>query len=100
METYKNINGYDNYQVSDCGNVISLKRKIILKQRPNNNVGYMQVMLWHKSKGKYCYVHRLVAETFVDNPNNYAYVKHIDGDKHNNSAGNLAWSNNKFKIEE
>ena len=101
MEHYKEIAGYENrYKISDKGNILSMTRDVVLKQRANSKNDLMQVMLWNSSKCKYCYVHRLVAETFVENPNNYAYVKHIDGDKHNNNASNLAWSNNRFKIEE
>ncbi|CAL6059971.1 HNH_endonuclease [Hexamita inflata] len=36
-------------------------------------------------------VHRLVAETFIENPNNYKYVKHLDGDIRNNHVSNLQW---------
>lgn len=39
------------------------------------------------------YVHRLIAETWLENPNNYKYVRHIDGDKTNNNVNNLQWMN-------
>lgn len=54
--------------------------------------GLEQVRLKHISgRWLWCYVHELVAETFVPNPNNYQYVKHKDGNKLNNHAVNLMW---------
>ena len=86
-----NFEGY--YEVSDAGQIRSLKRKKvhILKPVPNKNYQYLQVMLWEGHKGKLCYVHRLVAEVFIDNPNGYKYVTHIDGDRSNNCTANLKW---------
>ena len=43
--------------------------------------------------GEIFYVHELVALTFVPNPNNWPYVEHIDGNKSNNHADNLRWTN-------
>ena len=54
--------------------------------------GYKMVHL-QRNDGKwvYEYVHKLVAETFVPNPNNYTIINHKDGNKHNNEATNLEW---------
>lgn len=52
---------------------------------------YDNVSLHKNKKGHTAEVHRLVAENWVDNPNNYPQVMHIDEDKHNNRADNLKW---------
>ena len=48
-------------------------------------------MLWRNSTVKLHYVHRLVAQAFVDNPDNLGIVTHINGDKNDNTACNLKW---------
>ena len=57
----------------------------MITQKP----GYYNVSL----EGKKYLVHRLVAETFVNNPNNYDCVNHLDGNKKNNTPKNLEWCN-------
>ena len=84
------------YEVDSDGNVYSVlqtrsRRKGILKQYPNER-GYMKVNLYDSDgKCKKKYVHRLVAEAFIDNPENKPNVNHIDANVKNNSLNNLEW---------
>ena len=70
MEEYKLIKNFENYSVSNIGNVKNNNTNKILKQCNNN--GYKKVYL----NGKYLSVHRLVAETFILNPENKPCVDH------------------------
>lgn len=95
METWKPINGYPNYEVSDLGNVRSLNwrnkgetQKLYLKK---HNKGYRQVELTNEDGKKMFLVHRLVASAFIPNPNGYPQVNHIDANRANNNACNLEW---------
>ena len=65
----------------------------------NNGIGYLQVKIEVDRQSKRYYVHRLVAETFIPNPNNYPDVNHIDGDKSNNDISNLEWCSRKDNIK-
>lgn len=78
------------YQVSADGRVFSLVSNKWLKPR-NAGSGYQVVMLYHNKKGKNAYVHRLVAEAFIDRIDGKSCVNHKDGDKTNNCAENLEW---------
>ena len=53
---------------------------------------YITVQWYENKEHKLAYVHRLVAEAFVPNPNRKREVNHIDGNKHNNAASNLEWA--------
>ena len=82
MEYFKTIKGYENYQISNYGNVLSVKKGIFLKKVVV--CGYECVNLCVNGKKKMHKVHRLVAEAFLPNPNNYPCVNHKDEDKTNN----------------
>lgn len=101
-EIWKDIVGYEGlYQVSNLGNIRSLcfgsrnhkKSNVIklLKQTPTN-CGYYKVQLYNNGHSKILYVHRIVAETFIPNPDCKPQVNHIDGNKSNNACFNLEWS--------
>lgn len=82
----KPVKGYEDYLISDSGKVYSLKTRKYLKQRQKEN-GYLEVSLNNKK----FYVHRLVAEAFIDNPKKYDTVDHIDFNRQNNNIKNLRW---------
>ncbi len=97
MENWKFINA--NYEVSDKGNIKSVNyrgtgKSAIRKQSISKN-GYMRVILSDNGKNKTYFVHRLVAEAFIPNPDNLPEIDHIDGDRANNHADNLRWSTRK-----
>lgn len=90
--------GYDGYLVNCDGDVISLKGKTprLLSQVTVN--GYKMVIMYNDGKAHLEYVHRLVAELFIDNPNNYNEINHIDENKANNNVNNLEWCTREYNI--
>lgn len=110
-EEWKDIPNYEGYyQISNFGQVKSLKRTIISKNGVIKHLqeriitpklqghNYYYVFLTKESKHKKFYIHRLVAESFVNNPNPTVliYVNHIDENKINNIYTNLEWVSNKI----
>ena len=100
IEIWKDIEGYENlYQVSNLGRVKSLnynhtgKEKIM---KAKKDKGYLRVQLYKDGKPKFYSVHRLVATSFLPNPNNLSQVNHIDEDKSNNIVDNLEWCSAKY----
>ena len=96
VEEWRAVKGYEGYEVSNLGNVRSNKaykhrsEPLMMKQR-DNGYGYLIVCLCNKNGRRNHYVHRLVAEAFIDNPNGLAQVNHLDYDRHNNKVTNLEW---------
>lgn len=94
MEIWKDIEGFEGlYQVSNYGRVKGLKTNTILK--PNEHTGYLRVQLSKNGKQTNHFIHRLVARTFIPNPENKPEVNHKDADKKNNHVENLEWVTSK-----
>lgn len=99
-EIWKDIEGYEGYQVSNMGRVKSLNynhtgKEKIKKQLKLPN-GYLQVNLWKNRKRKQFLVHRLVACAFIPNPLNLPQVNHRNERKTENFVENLEWCDRKY----
>lgn len=88
----KIIKEFPSYGVYQTGHVVNLNSGRILKP-DENSCGYLRVTLSKNNKQKRVFIHRLVAELFVDNKNGFNQVNHKDGNKQNNNYTNLEWCN-------
>ena len=108
IEEWRDVKGYEGvYQVSNYGRVRSCTRTITYKNGSKhhkqgkiltlvtNSDGYMVVGLNVFNKQKTCFVHRLVAEAFLEKIKGKNEINHIDENKKNNSVSNLEWVNRK-----
>lgn len=87
-ERWSFIPGTDNqYLISTKGRVLSLSKEPMLVTPHKLCSGYVDVGI----HGKRCSIHRLVAQTFIPNPNNYPVVNHINEKKDDNRIENLEW---------
>jgi hypothetical protein len=94
----KSIKGFGGrYKASSDGRIWSEKKQSFLTPRTRND-GYQQLTLCHDGARNECYVHRLIAETFIDNINNFPQVNHIDENKSNNAVSNLEWCTARYNI--
>ena len=95
MEIWKTIKYANNYKVSDLGNISNKKtgRQILVNydRLKKTNKRARPGLINNDGKNKGYYLHRIVADHFIDNKNNLPEVNHIDGNFYNNTADNLEW---------
>jgi len=92
QEEFRKITGFENYSVSNLGNV-RVDKTGELRKFKIHNAGYYEINLSKNGKKYYFRVHRLVALMFIPNPQNKPYVDHIDNNIINNNVNNLRWAN-------
>ena len=97
-EVWADIEGYENlYAISSKGRCWSYKTNKLLKEIINND-GYLRFSLFKDGKQKRYLAHRLVAKSFVDNPNEYPEINHINENVKDNCVENLEWCTHKQNI--
>lgn len=88
---YKDIPGFSNYQISKDESVWSKHYNKILKPKIDRYGYYVINMINDEGIRKFPTIHRLVAITYIPNPDNKPQVNHKDGNKLNNNISNLEW---------
>ena len=94
---WTNLKRNSMYAVNELGEVYSLRKNRTISPKVNHD-GYLRVQLWSANQCEFVAIHRLIAETFLPNPDNKPFVNHIDGDKANNTVENLEWCTQKENI--
>ncbi len=93
-EEWKPVVGYEGlYEVSNYGRVRRLKWQLVKPKK--EHCGHMRINLYRRGEKKPVLVHRLVAEAFIPNPNNYPVINHKDERPANNRVENLEWCTHK-----
>lgn len=92
---YKPIKNYPNYVIHDNGLVENIKTGRFLHPMFFGN-GYLRVGLSKEGEQKFFLIHRLVAEAFLPNPENFPIVNHKDGNPSNNNVSNLEWCSQEY----
>jgi NUMOD4 motif len=90
---WKKIKGYEDYKISSNGEIMSYKRKNPKKLKIfTSKEGYSRIYIYN-GKRKHFYLHKIMAEHFIPNPNNYEIVTHINDILSDNRKENLKWTN-------
>ena len=91
IEIWRDVKGFEGlYKVNRKGEIYSVLNNIIRPPK-DNGYGYDNINLNKNGKKITKYIHRIVAEAFIPNPNNYPIVNHKDENKKNNNVENLEW---------
>lgn len=114
-EVWKDIDIDNNYSISNYGRVKSKKRiykhwngfcyaNLTIKEKilkcSKSNQGYLRVSIGFNKNRKPIKIHQLVAKHFLENPNNYNCINHIDCNKLNNKVNNLEYCTNEYNVKE
>lgn len=98
MEYMKEIKDIPGYFITIDGKVWSERSQKFLSQFESNS-GYLCVNINGGNTRKNCFIHRLVAEAFISNPNHYPVVNHKDENKQNNNVDNLEWCTYSYNLD-
>lgn len=99
-EEWKPIRGFDDYMISNKARVWSIKSQKFIKVKPMDNHGHLGVCLTQNGERYYRYIHRLVAEAFIPNPNSYPVVRHMNDNPSFNEDTDLKWGTQKDNIHD
>ena len=99
-EKWTYISGFPDYMISDKARVYSIKNKQFLKLKQLDSHGHLGVCLYENGKRYYRYIHRLVAEAFIPNPENLPIVRHIIDDPEQNTVDDIAWGTQKDNMHD
>lgn len=100
MIDFKLIVGSEDIYATSLGQIGRFYDGVFRPLKPRiNNIGYGRVRVFVDNKWREKLVHRLVAEVFVPNKNNYPIVNHKDGNKTNNLHTNLEWCTQKQNMQ-
>lgn len=104
LEEWRPVKGFENYLVSSHGRIYSKSRfvtnrsgiwfrkgKFKTPQKRKRHSDYLSVRLFNDSGNSYMFVHRIVAEAFIPNKDNFPFINHKDGNPLNNKVDNLEW---------
>ena len=93
----KPIPEHEEYSITEDGIVFGKFGKRLIGHV--DRCGYHEVLLTENGKSKWYLTHRLVASTYIPNPQNYQFVNHIDGNKLNNNINNLEWCTRSYNTK-
>lgn len=97
-EIFLPVDGYEDYFISNKGNVLSLKHGKVKQLKPQKCT-YYQLAFYVDNIQKTKFIHKMIAEKFIPNPLKKPQVNHIDGNKYNNDISNLEWVTAKENIQ-
>lgn len=97
------IKDYPDYYITDSGDIYSRSynktgriKKLSQVKRPD---GYLKVALFRDGRYTNVLVHRIIAEAFIQNPDNKPFINHKNGIRHDNRIDNLEWCTNAENVK-